>query len=85
MSYPGNSDSGKAMIGAPTGYGVAWLLANRIIELGPKTIDQTTLFADDFGTSPCWAFHIVDAGKSIVYPVLLDTLTTWAELDTDIF
>ena len=59
--YSGNSESGKAMIGAPTGYGVAWLLADRIIELGPKTIDETRLFADDYGTSTCWAFRIVNA------------------------
>ena len=54
-----DTEVGKALLGSPNGYGVAWLLANHIVAMGSKTVDQVTVFTNDDGKMSL-AFHVVD-------------------------
>lgn len=59
-----NSDEGKAILGSPSGTGVAYLLAQHKRQLGKKTISRVTVFADDGKSEKRPAsliFHVVDA------------------------
>ena len=63
-SWPGKTfstddDEGKALVGCPNGYGLAYMLAQHQSALGKKTIDSVVVFKDKYGEMSL-AFHVRD-------------------------
>lgn len=47
LTFPLNSDEGKALIGTPNGKGAGWLAATYKNQLGNKTIKDISVFTED--------------------------------------
>lgn len=43
-----DTNEGKAILASPNGRGIAWLLTNQKAQMGIKTIESVTVWADNF-------------------------------------
>ncbi|MCJ1327336.1 hypothetical protein MMC10_004005 [Thelotrema lepadinum] len=54
-----DGEEGKALVGCPNGYGIAFMLAQNQGVSGKKTIDSVVIFADKYGEMSL-AYHMKD-------------------------
>ena len=74
-AFPGtyigmDREEGKAMLGTPNGWGVAWMLGQHVIPFGAKTAASVTVFENN-DLEISFIFHVVESTDAL--PTLLAT------------